>query len=76
VGQALDLGTERYTVVGVAPEGFTGTSFSDVEVWIPIAAAGALRFERPGLVHDPQLAMAERNRAAHSGCAWSTPSNR
>ena len=34
----------RYTIIGVAPEGFTGTELRDVEVWLPIAAAEGLRF--------------------------------
>ena len=46
IGSTLDLGTDRYTVVGVAPEGFTGVELSDVDVWIPIAAANGLRFAK------------------------------
>ncbi|HVZ49770.1 MAG TPA: ABC transporter permease [Gemmatimonadaceae bacterium] len=44
IGQSIDLGTDRYTVVGVAPKGFTGLDLNDVDVWIPIAAADGLRF--------------------------------
>jgi predicted permease len=46
IGSTIELGTGRYTIVGVAPEGFTGTSLSDVDVWIPIAAADGLRFAK------------------------------
>jgi predicted permease len=46
IGQYLDLGTDRYTIVGVAPRGFTGVELSDVDVWIPIAAADGLRFAK------------------------------
>ncbi|HSA55931.1 MAG TPA: ADOP family duplicated permease [Gemmatimonadaceae bacterium] len=44
IGRTLDLGADRYTVVGVAPRGFTGAELSDLDVWIPIAAAESLRF--------------------------------
>ena len=44
VGQTLDIGIARYTIIGVAPEGFTGTELREVEVWLPIAAAEGLRF--------------------------------
>ena len=46
IGQTLDLGTDRYTIVGVAPRGFTGIELSDIDVWIPIAAANGLRFAK------------------------------
>jgi predicted permease len=46
IGQFLDLGTDRYTIVGVAPREFTGVELSDVDVWIPIAAANGLRFAK------------------------------
>jgi ABC-type antimicrobial peptide transport system permease subunit len=46
IGQSLDLGTDRYTIVGVAPKGFTGVELSDIDVWIPIAAANGLRFAK------------------------------
>ena len=46
IGQSLDLGTDRYTIVGVAPRGFTGVELSDIDVWIPIAAANGLRFAK------------------------------
>lgn len=46
IGKTLELGTERYTIVGVAPRGFTGAELSDIDVWIPIAAADGLRFAK------------------------------
>ena len=46
IGATIDLGTDRYTVIGVAPKGFTGVELSDLDVWIPIAAAGGLRFAK------------------------------
>ena len=46
LGKTLELGTERYEIVGVAPQGFTGAELSDIDVWIPIAAADGLRFAK------------------------------
>jgi predicted permease len=46
IGQTLDIGADRYTVVGVAPKAFTGAELSDIDVWIPIAAADGLRFQK------------------------------
>ena len=46
ISQTLDIGADRYTVVGVAPRGFTGAELATVDVWIPIAAADGLRFEK------------------------------
>jgi predicted permease len=46
IGQILELGADRYTIVGVAPKGFTGVELSDIDVWIPIAAANGLRFAK------------------------------
>ncbi|HEX7120721.1 MAG TPA: ABC transporter permease, partial [Gemmatimonadaceae bacterium] len=44
IGSTLDIGTDQYTVVGVAPKGFTGAEARNVDLWIPIAAADGLRF--------------------------------
>jgi predicted permease len=46
IGQTLELGTAKYTIVGVAPEGFSGTELGEVDVWLPITAADGLRFDR------------------------------
>lgn len=32
VGRTMEIGTSRYTIVGVAPKGFTGTELRDVDV--------------------------------------------
>jgi len=45
IGQQLELGTQRYRIIGVAPQGFTGIDLTDVDVWIPISAADGLRFD-------------------------------
>ncbi len=36
LGKVLDLGNGRYTVVGVAPRGFTGVDVAPVDVWLPL----------------------------------------
>ena len=43
IGQAMNVGISRYTIVGVTPAGFTGTEMRDVDVWLPITAADGLR---------------------------------
>ncbi len=49
IGSVLDVGTDRFTVVGVAPQGFNGTTLTDVDLWLPITAASGLRFDKtPG----------------------------
>ncbi|HEV2131464.1 MAG TPA: ABC transporter permease, partial [Longimicrobiaceae bacterium] len=43
VGRTLDLGhAEPYTIVGIAPQGFTGVDLKPVDVWIPLHTALAL----------------------------------
>jgi predicted permease len=39
VGRQLQLGRGSYTVIGVAPERFTGVDLQNVDVWAPIASA-------------------------------------
>jgi predicted permease len=46
LGKTIEVGTERYTIVGVAPRGFTGTELRDVDLWLPITAANGLRFAK------------------------------
>jgi len=41
VGQSLTINNESYTVVGVAPEGFHGTSILLTDAWLPIGAGPA-----------------------------------
>lgn len=40
IGRALDVGRQRYTIVGVLPRGFRGVAqdFRPVDVWMPLAA--------------------------------------
>ena len=46
IGQTLDIGTDKFTIIGVAPEGFTGTELGEVDVWLPVTAADGLRFDK------------------------------
>jgi predicted permease len=39
LGSEVVLGSDRFTVIGVAPEGFTGADLELVDVWAPVAAA-------------------------------------
>lgn len=42
LGRVLDIGQGSYTVVGVAPGGFTGAELSPVDVWLPLETAQAI----------------------------------
>lgn len=56
LGSRLSIGTQQYTVIGVAQKGVTGIDLTDVAVWLPITAPSGLRFDNaPGW---------ERNRGA------------
>jgi len=46
LGKTLSLGKGKYTIVGVAPESFSGTGVGKIDVWIPLVAAEGLRFDR------------------------------
>ena len=37
LGRKVTLGDEQYTVIGVAPHGFTGPQLAPVDVWIPMS---------------------------------------
>jgi len=41
IGSEIVLGKTAFTVVGVAPERFTGLDLENVDVWIPVAALAA-----------------------------------
>jgi putative ABC transport system permease protein len=41
LGQPLDLGPHRYTIVGVAPRGFSGTGLDAYNVWVPFNTIGS-----------------------------------
>ena len=44
LGRELVIGRRSYTIVGVAPRGFSGNELGAVDVWIPITSAEGLRF--------------------------------
>jgi putative ABC transport system permease protein len=41
LGHAVDIDGARYTVIGVAPAGFTGVETRRVDVWLPMSLRGA-----------------------------------
>ena len=42
VGQALELGTATYEVIGIAPAGFTGADLRPTDAWVPLRTATTL----------------------------------
>jgi predicted permease len=41
IDKSLDLGSHRYTIIGVAPSGFRGTELDASDVWAPMNSRGA-----------------------------------
>lgn len=41
LGRQLRLANEMYTVIGVAPKGFTGVGLASVDLWIPLSDAAS-----------------------------------
>jgi predicted permease len=41
LGRTIDFGHGEYTVIGVAPKGFTGVDLTRVDVWLPLHTTGA-----------------------------------
>ncbi|MEX2283475.1 MAG: ADOP family duplicated permease [Gemmatimonadota bacterium] len=39
IGQTLDFGYGKYTIVGIAPRGFTGPELQRIDFWIPLHVA-------------------------------------
>jgi predicted permease len=37
IGQRITIGDERYTIIGVAPRGFTGPQLGPVDLWMPMS---------------------------------------
>ena len=62
VGRSIRLNGEQFTVVGVAPEGFTGTSIPGPEVWLPLGAHDTFS----GVREAHELAVVGRLRAGAS----------
>ena len=40
IGRDLTIGSAPYSIIGVAPPGFTGPQFGPVDVWLPINLRG------------------------------------
>jgi len=38
IGRTLTIGDDQYTIVGVAPQGFTGVTNEVVDAWVPLTA--------------------------------------
>ena len=53
LGKALDIGMQRYTIIGIAPPEFTGTELGRVDVWLPFTAAMARRSASPSWRSNP-----------------------
>ena len=51
LGQPLDLGPHRYTIIGVAPRDFGGTGLDAYDVWVPFNTIGSW-VGAPGDVYD------------------------
>jgi predicted permease len=47
VGQQLDIGTRRFTVVGIAPPDFQGVTPARVDVWLPVTTLRARDRNQP-----------------------------
>ena len=41
LGQALELGPHRYTIIGIAPEGFRGVALGVENLWLPYNTTGS-----------------------------------
>lgn len=57
VGRTVSIGGRAHTVVGVAPEGFTGAALERVDVWLPLSAptGPAARHWGPGFSMGPAI---------------------
>ena len=44
LGKVMELGTRRFTIIGVAPPQFTGIHTTSPDVWLPISSAIGLQF--------------------------------
>ncbi len=43
LGQTLELGDRKFTIIGVAPRGFTGLGITGPDVWMPFTSAGVMQ---------------------------------
>jgi hypothetical protein len=42
LGRTIDFGHGEFTIIGVAPKGFTGVNLTRVDLWLPLHSAGEL----------------------------------
>lgn len=58
IGTSLAINGQPFTIIGVAPRGFTGAAFAadPYQLWIPMAMQGAAMPKRPGLLSDANQA--------------------
>lgn len=52
IGQTIRLNNLPYTVIGVAEEGFTGTTFLGTDFWVPMAMDASVRASDRSLLED------------------------
>ena len=64
LGRQLSIGDARFTIVGVAPPGFTGVDLDRVDVWIPLTA-GVTAAQFDAWKHSRTKLL-----AAHGACGW------
>ncbi len=55
LGRQVWLGRDPYTIVGVAPKGFTGVGLQHIDLWLPIERGNTLVFGHD-VVSDPEIA--------------------
>src|SRR5436190_17711708 len=48
LGKTVEIGNQRFTVIGVAPRDFTGTELGRVDLWLPITAGMRFVVTMPG----------------------------
>ena len=68
IGRRLQLGRGSYTVIGVAPDRFTGVNLENVDVWAPIAAATP-EFMGPGSMNRGSVFLQIIGRLGSGGAA-------
>ncbi|MCG6957134.1 MAG: ABC transporter permease [Gemmatimonadetes bacterium] len=49
LGRTLEIAGHTYTVIGIAPPGFTGVNLEPVDIWVPLETAGTLNMGKAWL---------------------------
>ena len=88
IGQTIDLGLDRFTIVGIAPRGFTGVDLERVDMWLPLHSSDeaelwedhrgyywikSIARLQPGV--DPRVAAAEATALHRAGRAEDADTN-